>query len=147
MKYTVCGKWSAVCGICIENLIVFQIIVIFDQFWRDGRVVECGGLENRCPPIGGSGVRIPLSPQSQNKSRASGIVCFNKVPKKACFLKEMKVKQTKTRKGLFWLCKDPPKRIAEGNLKRRNLEITNPPLPLPGGDLYDSLKQNPSQSS
>jgi hypothetical protein len=82
-------------------------------FWRDGRVVECGGLENRCPPIGGSGVRIPLSPQSQNKSRASGIVCFNKVPKKACFLKEMKVKQTKTRKGLFWLCKDPPKGIAD----------------------------------
>jgi hypothetical protein len=31
-------------------------------FWRNGRVVECGGLENRCPPTGGPGVRIPLSP-------------------------------------------------------------------------------------
>jgi hypothetical protein len=31
---------------------------------RDGRVVECGGLENRCSPSGEPGVRIPLSPQS-----------------------------------------------------------------------------------
>ena len=31
---------------------------------RDGRAVECGGLENRCPPAGGPGVRIPLSPRS-----------------------------------------------------------------------------------
>ena len=30
--------------------------------WRNGRVVECGGLENRCPAIAGPGVRIPLSP-------------------------------------------------------------------------------------
>jgi hypothetical protein len=30
---------------------------------RDGRVVECGGLENRCSPSGEPGVRIPLSPQ------------------------------------------------------------------------------------
>ena len=32
---------------------------------RDGRVVECGGLENRCSPSGEPGVRIPLSPQRQ----------------------------------------------------------------------------------
>jgi hypothetical protein len=32
--------------------------------WRGGRVVECGGLENRCPAIAGPGVRTPLSPQS-----------------------------------------------------------------------------------
>ena len=31
---------------------------------RDGRVVECGGLENRCSPSGEPGVRIPLSPQN-----------------------------------------------------------------------------------
>jgi hypothetical protein len=31
---------------------------------RDGRAVECGGLENRFPPYGGTGVRIPLSPPS-----------------------------------------------------------------------------------
>jgi hypothetical protein len=37
--------------------------------WRDGRVVECGGLENRCSPSGEPGVRIPLSPQSLNESR------------------------------------------------------------------------------
>jgi hypothetical protein len=36
-----------------------------NTFWRDGRVVECGGLENRCPPSGGPGVRIPLSPQDK----------------------------------------------------------------------------------
>ena len=29
---------------------------------RNGRAVECGGLENRCPAIVGPGVRIPLSP-------------------------------------------------------------------------------------
>ncbi len=27
-------------------------------------MVECGGLENRCPPSGGPGVRIPFSPPS-----------------------------------------------------------------------------------
>jgi hypothetical protein len=32
---------------------------------RDGRVVECGGLENRCSPSGEPGVRIPLSPQTK----------------------------------------------------------------------------------
>ena len=35
-------------------------------YWRDGRAVECGGLENRCPAIAGPGVRIPLSPQCQS---------------------------------------------------------------------------------
>jgi hypothetical protein len=29
---------------------------------RNGRAVECGGLENRCPATVGPGVRIPLSP-------------------------------------------------------------------------------------
>ena len=33
---------------------------------RNGRAVECGGLENRCSPTGEPGVRIPLSPQSLN---------------------------------------------------------------------------------
>jgi hypothetical protein len=61
--YTACGLRHAVSGIWIADLILYQIIAIFDQFWRDGRVVECGGLENRCPPIGGPGVRTPLSPQ------------------------------------------------------------------------------------
>ncbi len=32
---------------------------------RNGRVVECDGLENRFPPSGGTGVRIPLSPHRQ----------------------------------------------------------------------------------
>ena len=30
-------------------------------------MVECGGLENRFSPYGGTGVRIPLSPQSLNE--------------------------------------------------------------------------------
>jgi hypothetical protein len=34
---------------------------------RNGRVVECGGLENRCPVTTGPGVRIPLSPQLLQK--------------------------------------------------------------------------------
>ncbi len=28
-------------------------------------MVECGGLENRCPAIAGPGVRIPLPPQKK----------------------------------------------------------------------------------
>ena len=31
-------------------------------FWRGGRVAECGGLENRFPPSGGTWVQIPASP-------------------------------------------------------------------------------------
>jgi hypothetical protein len=50
------------------------------------------------------GVRIPLSPQSQNNPASGGIVYFTKVLKKACFLKGLKVKETKPG-GLFWLCK------------------------------------------
>ena len=33
---------------------------------RNGRVVECGGLENRCSVSTGPGVRIPLSPLNEN---------------------------------------------------------------------------------
>ena len=58
------GMWNVVCLFRVADLILKQIFVIFDQFWRDGRVVECGGLENRCPAIAGPGVRTPLSPQS-----------------------------------------------------------------------------------
>ncbi len=32
---------------------------------RNGRVVECGGLENRCSVTAEPGVRIPLSPQNK----------------------------------------------------------------------------------
>jgi nitrite reductase/ring-hydroxylating ferredoxin subunit len=35
------------------------------QYWRDGRVVECGGHENRYPPTDGPAIRIPLTPQRQ----------------------------------------------------------------------------------
>ena len=54
-------------------------------FWRGGRVVECGGLENRYPASAGSGVRIPPSPQSQTKPRECGVVYFTAAPLKACF--------------------------------------------------------------
>jgi hypothetical protein len=33
-------------------------------------------------------VQEPLSPQSLNESRVSGIIYFTETPKKACFLKE-----------------------------------------------------------
>ena len=42
--------------------LVFFFLLL--QHWRDGRVVECGRLEICCPPYGGPGVRIPLSPPS-----------------------------------------------------------------------------------
>ena len=38
------------------------------DYRRDGRVVECGGLENRCPLYSGPGVRIPLPPQIKKGS-------------------------------------------------------------------------------
>src|SRR6266545_2197337 len=33
--------------------------------WRGGRAVECGGLENRYPSLGGSRVQIPPPPLHQ----------------------------------------------------------------------------------
>jgi hypothetical protein len=48
---------------------------------RNGRVVECGGLENRCPENSGPGVRIPLSPpkaSDQSRSFCCGIFVFEK---------------------------------------------------------------------
>ena len=43
-------------------------------------MVECGGLENRCPPIGGPGVRIPLSPQTIKPTPAQPGFLFVVVP-------------------------------------------------------------------
>ena len=42
---------------------------------RNGRAVECGGLENRCSPYGEPGVRIPLSPH-RAKVRNWGFCLF-----------------------------------------------------------------------
>ena len=70
-------------------------------------MVECGGLENRCSPSGEPGVRIPLSPQSLNKPRDSGVIYFTEVPKKACFLKDLRENKYNP-KGLFKLCRVPP---------------------------------------
>ena len=58
--------------------------------WRDGRVVECGGLENRYPASAGSGVRIPLSPQHFNKPRERGVIYLTETPLKACFYKVLR---------------------------------------------------------
>src|SRR5207244_1875796 len=38
---------------------------------RGGRAVECGGLENRYPSLGGSRVQIPPPPLDRARSRAS----------------------------------------------------------------------------
>jgi hypothetical protein len=62
------------------------------SFRRDGRVVECGGLENRCSAIAEPGVRIPLSPQSLMNPAFGGIIYFTEVLKKACFRKGLKGK-------------------------------------------------------
>jgi hypothetical protein len=61
-------------------------------YGRDGRVVECGGLENRCPPIGGPGVRIPLSPQSLNKSRQRRDYLFYRSPEESLLSEGPEVK-------------------------------------------------------
>jgi hypothetical protein len=56
-----------VCSAVILGLIIIdssKYLLFLTSFWRDGRVVECGGLENRCPAIVGPGVRTPLSPHS-----------------------------------------------------------------------------------
>jgi hypothetical protein len=46
--------------------------------WRNGRVVECGGLENRCSASAEPGVRIPLSPQSLNAPLQAGFFILPK---------------------------------------------------------------------
>ena len=43
---------------------------------RDGRVVECGGLENRCPVRAGPWVRIPLSPPDFALRASPGTATF-----------------------------------------------------------------------
>lgn len=46
---------------------------------RNGRAVECGGLENRCSATAEPGVRIPLSPpesSSQTRSFAAGFLFY-----------------------------------------------------------------------
>ena len=48
-----------------KYLLFLSALTRFWRYWRDGRVVDCGGLENRCSPSGEPGVRIPLSPQRQ----------------------------------------------------------------------------------
>ncbi len=42
----------------------FSMLCSYDNYTkrRDARAVDWGGLENRCPPIGGPRVRIPVSP-------------------------------------------------------------------------------------
>ena len=40
--------------------------------WRNGRAVECGGLENRCSASAEPGVRIPLSPQTKSLHPPTG---------------------------------------------------------------------------
>jgi hypothetical protein len=66
--------------------------------WRDGRVVECGGLENRCSPSGEPGVRIPLSPQSLNESRQRRDYLFYRSPDENLLSKGAEGKMNKTRR-------------------------------------------------
>ena len=77
-------------------------------------MVECGGLENRFPPIGGTGVRIPLSPQSQNKPRDQRGCLFYEAPKKTCFLKVLKENKHNP-SGFILVLQDTWKGIIESN--------------------------------
>ncbi len=49
---------------------------------KDGRVVECGGLENRCPLLRTGGSNPPLS--AKQKSPPKGLFCFEEPGKLAC---------------------------------------------------------------
>jgi hypothetical protein len=61
---------------------------------RNGRAVECGGLENRCTVTTVPGVRIPLSPPKQSdQPRISGVFVLTSAPEEACFRKVLKLKQ------------------------------------------------------
>src|SRR5205809_5281900 len=56
---------------------------------RGGRAVECGGLENRYPSLGGSRVQIPPPPSTKlNPARRAGRArsssCFHHPPLTAC---------------------------------------------------------------
>src|ERR1700750_554065 len=42
---------------------------------RGGRAVECGGLENRYPSLGGSRVQIPPPPLKSSKDRDFSHIC------------------------------------------------------------------------
>jgi hypothetical protein len=61
--------------------------------WRNGRAVECGGLENRCPVSTGPGVRIPLSPPKATDQSLPLIggrdFCFIKSPNHACMSEDV----------------------------------------------------------
>lgn len=46
-----------------------KIPIFATSLRRDARVVEWGGLENRCLPIGGPGVRIPFPPQTDKSKQ------------------------------------------------------------------------------
>jgi hypothetical protein len=57
---------------------VLKKIYTFVRSRRNGRAVECGGLENRCPGQPGPGVRIPLPPLNSlaDKSKTPQIIDY-----------------------------------------------------------------------
>jgi hypothetical protein len=63
--------------------------------WRNGRAVECGGLENRCAVSTAPGVRIPLSPPKASDQSRSLLrdFCFIKILSEACFSEGFEIKQ------------------------------------------------------
>jgi hypothetical protein len=48
--------------LCVDVSHALSTLIAFFGSWRDGRAVECGGLEIRYSERSESGVRIPLSP-------------------------------------------------------------------------------------
>jgi hypothetical protein len=107
-------------------LVFFFLLIIGKQIFttfgilylrRDGRVVECGGLENRCSPSGEPGVRIPLSPQTKLLPQHAAGFLIHSWPNKACLNEdryELKILMSETNKGVIWDARFPPG-ITESN--------------------------------
>jgi hypothetical protein len=85
----------------------------------------------------GEWVRIPLSPQSLNKPRVSGVVYFNEVLKKACFLKEQR-ENKQNPSGFIQALQGSSPGITEGNPPLS--ATTNYSLSEAGGFLFSDYR-------
>ena len=65
----------SLCSIFRKSFPFEKFVILLQRKRRNGRVVECGGLENRCPATAGPGVRIPLSPHLYSRRYMNKFHC------------------------------------------------------------------------
>ena len=101
-------------------------------------MVECGGLENRCPPTGGPGVRIPLPPQKKCNPvpiKSGTGFCF--MAKTQALLKVLAIKQkTAPRSGgrdYISFARTSPNGILKSSLFSHPLLNERPADPISSG--------------